>query len=143
MVFVPIIDRYGRLTAVRLSIILALIGGGFQGSAFYMNSYVALLVGRLLFGLQLGIGVMVYSVYLIEIAPETYKSVFGMCFGMFLTFGTVVSMHSVKRVETLTILKNAQFLDGFLGGFLGDFWVRHINWPFLCSLSGSFVNFFF
>ena len=97
MVFVPIIDRYGRLTAVRLSIILALIGGGFQGSAFYMNSYVALLAGRLLFGLQLGIGVMVYSVYLIEIAPETYKSVFGMCFGMFLTFGTVVSMHSVKK----------------------------------------------
>ena len=35
---------------------------------------------------------MVYPVYLIEIAPETHKSVFGMCFGMFVNFGIAVSM---------------------------------------------------
>ena len=92
IVFVPIIDRYGRLTAVRFSIILALTGVGLQAIAFYINSYIALLVGRLVFGFQLGIGVMVYPVYFVEIAPETCKSVFGMCFGMFVNFGILMSM---------------------------------------------------
>ena len=60
--------------------------------AFYVDSYVALVLGRLIFGLNMGISVMTYPCYLTEIAPGTKKSAFGMCFGMFVNFGVVFCM---------------------------------------------------
>ena len=62
-VFVPFIDRYGRLSAIRLSVFFGIVGCVLASLAFYVNSYIALVLGRLIFGLNMGIGVMTYPCY--------------------------------------------------------------------------------
>ena len=90
--FVPILDRFGRLTGIRISIVSAIIGCVLQSVSFYLDSYVLLLIGRLIFGIQMGIGMMCYPIYLTEIAPLGKGPMFSFCFGIFLTFGVVLCM---------------------------------------------------
>ena len=106
---VPIMDRYGRLTAIRLSIVVALIGVVLQSIAFYVDSYISLLIGRLMIGSQMGIGVMSYPVYLSEIATESRKSAFAMCFGMFVNIGVLLCM-AAGLEWTLGNVNNWQYM---------------------------------
>ena len=51
-----------------------------------------MLLGRLLIGITNGAGVMIYPLYLVEIAPESKKSMFGASFQLGLNIGVSISL---------------------------------------------------
>ena len=88
-----LMDGLGRLRGQLVALILSLMGTILSGTAIYSNSYISIVIGRLLSGLAIGFFTTITPVYLQEIAPKGQDGPFSMIFFTAFNFGVIQGVH--------------------------------------------------
>ncbi|XP_077601059.1 solute carrier family 2, facilitated glucose transporter member 11-like isoform X1 [Stigmatopora nigra] len=79
--------KLGRKGALMVNNIFAIIAALMMGLSYPTGSFELIILGRLLIGLNSGIGLCVQPLYLVEIAPTSIRGLMGMGTSVFVTGG--------------------------------------------------------
>lgn len=129
----PVSDKYGRKALIIISCVFHILGTTCWAISFHLNSYLLMAVGSLLVGINGGAAVMIYPVYLVEIAPESKKGMFGASCQLGFNIGTSFSLFVglewiLGKVDCWSWAIAAQIPLGFLHLVLIYFSVESPAW---------------
>ncbi|XP_065563716.1 solute carrier family 2, facilitated glucose transporter member 1-like [Artemia franciscana] len=87
----PIAEKLGRKMGLLINMIFVLVGVSLEVCGFYIQSWELLIIGRIIAGINSGIGLGLGLMYLQEISPEEIKGAVSTIFQLTLTFSIMVA----------------------------------------------------
>ncbi|XP_033181380.1 solute carrier family 2 member 11, like [Mastacembelus armatus] len=85
----PLVSKFGRKRCLLLNNLVAILGAVLMLFSHRAMSFEMIMVGRFLYGINSGAGILAHSMYIVECAPKQLRGMVGVTIGNFISLGKV------------------------------------------------------